>query len=353
MSTKSLILGGLRLLVAMPFFSFSSLKSTLYRMLGAKIGTQVKFGSGAFIQVYDFKRLTIGDGVEFGRNVRISCDAIEIGDDTRVSHGVVAVGPSALKVGRSCYLAPKVYIDLNEAVIIEDDVGIGADYIFTHSVWHPVTEGGPRKFAPVHLKKGAWIPAGVFIMPGVTIGERATVGARSLVIDDVPDGCLAVGVPARVVKTAAENFTQVSSEQKDRLVRGIIDEYLKVMGKSTRITENRHADGDLEVIEIESRGKGFLKRTNSLVLVYTSQVLDDSLLEHLRAFCRRFNSVLLVSLGPIPQGILDTFRASELKNMVWFSIASKVRRKSWNPDAVALHNFFRSHYGIRFKFYQA
>jgi acetyltransferase-like isoleucine patch superfamily enzyme len=50
------------------------------------------------------------------------------------------------------------------------------------------------------IKKNAWIGARVSILPGVTIGENAIVGTGAVVTKDVPDNCMAVGVPAKVVK---------------------------------------------------------------------------------------------------------------------------------------------------------
>lgn len=54
---------------------------------------------------------------------------------------------------------------------------------------------------PVLIKRGAWIGAGATILPGVTVGENAVVGACAVVTHDVPDNAVAVGNPARVIKT--------------------------------------------------------------------------------------------------------------------------------------------------------
>lgn len=62
----------------------------------------------------------------------------------------------------------------------------------------------PLKYAPIMIKDGAHIGIGSIIMPGVTIGKGAVIGAGAVVTKDVPDYCVAVGVPARVVKTLGE-----------------------------------------------------------------------------------------------------------------------------------------------------
>lgn len=344
----------LRVLSSIPFFSLSGLKSRIYRAFGAKVGEHVFFAPGAFIFVSDLTRLKIGDGVEFGRNVKITCETLEIGDDTRVGWGATASG-TILKIGQSCYIAPQVYIDLTEAVIIEDDVGIGADYIFTHSIWHPVTEGGPRKFAPVHIERGAWIPAGVFIMPGVTIGENATVGARSLVINDVPPGCLAVGIPAKVIKTAEGNIRKLSHKDKDTIVRNIVDEYLQQVKKHLMIfSQNQYSEVGFQVFMLKSREKDKpFARNKSWALVYKKDTINEEQSNYLQTFLKNLDLVLFVSLVSIPAKIVETLNDDSFSKLVWFSIEDKSRKKSWDKQAMSLHNFFRSHYGIRFKFYGA
>lgn len=62
----------------------------------------------------------------------------------------------------------------------------------------------PLVFAPIVIKDGAHIGIGSIIMPGVTIGKGAVIGAGAVVTKDIPDYCLAVGVPAKVVKTLGE-----------------------------------------------------------------------------------------------------------------------------------------------------
>ena len=54
---------------------------------------------------------------------------------------------------------------------------------------------------PVTVKQGAWIGAGATILPGVTVGKYAVVGAASVVTHDVPDYAVVVGNPAKVIKT--------------------------------------------------------------------------------------------------------------------------------------------------------
>ena len=59
-------------------------------------------------------------------------------------------------------------------------------------------------YKPITIKDGAHIGIGSIIMPGVTIGKGAVIGAGSVVTRDIPDYCIAVGAPAKVIKCFAE-----------------------------------------------------------------------------------------------------------------------------------------------------
>lgn len=54
---------------------------------------------------------------------------------------------------------------------------------------------------PILIKRKAWLGAGVTVLPGVTIGENAIVGAGSVVTKDVPDNVIAAGVPAKIIRS--------------------------------------------------------------------------------------------------------------------------------------------------------
>jgi len=112
-----------------------------------------------------------------------------------------------VKIGKNCHISPYVLIDLlhPELIKIEDNVTISSNsMIFTH-VNPSANEflkkhGYPRTVKPVTIKNGAVISVGCIIIAGVTIGENSLVGAGSVVTQDVPDYCVVVGNPARVVK---------------------------------------------------------------------------------------------------------------------------------------------------------
>ncbi len=70
------------------------------------------------------------------------------------------------------------------------------------------------KYGKINIKKGTFVGCNSTIMPGVTIGEYCVIGAGSVVTKDIPDGTVAVGVPARVIMTTEEYADKCLRELK-------------------------------------------------------------------------------------------------------------------------------------------
>lgn len=89
-------------------------------------------------------------------------------------------------------------------VTIGDDVQIGPNVQLLTPI-HPV-EPGPRRdkweaAKPIVIGDNVWLGGGVIVCPGVTIGENTVVGAGAVVTRDLPAGVVAVGNPARVIRS--------------------------------------------------------------------------------------------------------------------------------------------------------
>jgi len=113
-------------------------------------------------------------------------------------------------VGKNVFIGSKVWVDSGHAdmLILEDHVHIaGESTLLCHQrnlknycVGDDYAKLGYR-VEKIHLKKGCLIGQRTMIMPGVTVGEGAIVGAYSLVTKDIPAWTIATGRPAKVVKT--------------------------------------------------------------------------------------------------------------------------------------------------------
>ncbi|MDY2966569.1 MAG: DapH/DapD/GlmU-related protein [Megasphaera massiliensis] len=114
--------------------------------------------------------------------------------------------PFHIDCGNRVFLGKNVFANHNLTVMslgtvtIEDGVMLGPEVgLFT--VNNEPKNIRVLRTKEIHIKKNAWIGARVSILPGVTIGENAIVGTGSVVTKDVPDHSVAVGVPAKIIKT--------------------------------------------------------------------------------------------------------------------------------------------------------
>lgn len=113
------------------------------------------------------------------------------------------------KVGKGVFIGDHVRFDLNHSdmIILEDGVHIasGTRILCHQRVLNDYCVGDDYaklgyRYGKVYMKKGSLVGMESFILPGVTIGEGAIVGAGSLVSKDIPAWTIATGRPAKVVK---------------------------------------------------------------------------------------------------------------------------------------------------------
>ena len=114
-------------------------------------------------------------------------------------------GFAGLDVGEECFLGDECLLDLAEGIRLGPQVTLAERVlILTHTnvgyADHPLQRLFPPTAAPVTIQRGAFIGAGVTILPGLTIGEESFVAAGSVVTRDVPPRQLVAGVPARIVR---------------------------------------------------------------------------------------------------------------------------------------------------------
>jgi len=149
----------------------------------------------------------IAPDVKLGQGVRIfaftNLYGCEIGDDSKI--GTFVEIQKGARVGRRCKISSHTFIC--EGVTIEDEVFIGHNVTFINDLLPRATNGDGRpqteadwQCVPTLVKRGASIGSGATLLGGVTIGEKAVVGAGSVVTRDVPPGAVVAGNPARILR---------------------------------------------------------------------------------------------------------------------------------------------------------
>ena len=159
------------------------------------------FGRGSIIMwppvtIFNEKYIRIGEGTMIGPHVALSAGMVPgqecisdpivtIGDRCLIGRGSGIVGHLSVHIGNDVWTGHNVYItDQNHGY---EDVS------------RPISEQSQPERA-VSIGDGSWLGYGTVVLPGVTIGRHVAVGANSVVTGDLPDFCVAVGAPARVIR---------------------------------------------------------------------------------------------------------------------------------------------------------
>lgn len=115
--------------------------------------------------------------------------------------------------GRHLHLGRQVYANYNLTAVDDGEIFIG-DYTMigpnvtlatpNHPLAPELREKGYQYNLPIRIGRNVWLGAGVIVVPGVTIGDNAVIGAGSVVTKDIPANVLAFGVPCRVQREIDE-----------------------------------------------------------------------------------------------------------------------------------------------------
>lgn len=146
----------------------------------------------------------------------------------RIRERAKVISPEHLEIGDHCWIGEGVILDASGGLKIGEHTSIGPNcLIYTHSSWlanmalENYTGSDLIERKPVRIGKGCFIGGNSVIMPGVTIGDFATVQPLSMVAKDVPERCLVTGNPARVFQRYDDEHIQarvatVRAENKRR-----------------------------------------------------------------------------------------------------------------------------------------
>jgi len=324
------------------------LKALAYRHVrGYRVGRGVKFGLGSAVVGRDVE---IGDGAEIGmlavvigRRIRmaahssvgmmsyVACNDIELGEDARIREQVYVGGPqlpeSRFVLGARTIVLQMAYINPTKPVIIGDDSGIGGHcLIFTHGAWLSAFDGYPVTYAPVTIGASVWLPWRVFVMPGASIGDGSVIGANSLVSGDIPAGSLAVGSPAKVVRSAPDFPRRLDANGQRELLATVVAEF------------DRWVEDEGVVVQRVALDERIYQREGEL---HRLLVLGDSTGD---ALARAGAGDTVLALGPLDDSARDRLRRASVD---YLDVTGKRRPRAGSALTEELAGFF-GRYGVRF-----
>lgn len=169
-----------------------------------RLDVGVRIVRGATINVADTLAIgasgTVGEGCEIsGRDVTIGQELWML-PQAKIGGGSAFEPSSRLVAGHYLHLGIQTLVNTARPVAIGHEVGLGTrTSIYTHGAYPSALQGFPVAFDGVEIGDFTWVP-GATINPGVRIGRNCVIGVNSLVTRDIPDGSLAGGSPAAVIR---------------------------------------------------------------------------------------------------------------------------------------------------------
>jgi putative colanic acid biosynthesis acetyltransferase WcaF len=134
------------------------------------------------------------------RRLLLRCFGSRIGRGVHVNRSARVWAPWNLRIGDYSTLGPRVEV-YNVAPVTIGEHAIVSQYAYLCAATHDYTDSRrPLIAEPITVGSGVWICADVFVGPGVTVGDMAVVGARSVVIKDQPEWMVCAGNPCRPIK---------------------------------------------------------------------------------------------------------------------------------------------------------
>jgi acetyltransferase-like isoleucine patch superfamily enzyme len=165
---------------------------------------------GPNVTIHPSARINVTERLHIGADSTIGANCVIEGRDVRIGHefwmdtGAVIGGGScfdplsSLTAGHFLHMGRDSFINTARPVILGDEVGLGTrTSLYTHGAYLSGLDGFPVAFAPITIGDRVWLP-GATVNPNITIGSNVVVAVGSVITHNLPDGCMAAGVPAQV-----------------------------------------------------------------------------------------------------------------------------------------------------------
>lgn len=143
-------------------------------------------------------------GIELGDHVIVSRNCVIQGKT-----GSVLIGPKT-DLGCNVVITSNSGIEIGHSVLIAANCYIGGGRYITDHLDIPMMDQGVYTKGPVVIKDDVWLGAGATVLDGVTVGQGCIVGAGAVVTRDLPEYSIAVGVPAKILRSRQSNTQETS-----------------------------------------------------------------------------------------------------------------------------------------------
>jgi acetyltransferase-like isoleucine patch superfamily enzyme len=231
-------------LFGLVFVSPPFLKKLLLKWL-----CQARIGRGAHIGWFSSvtgRQIELGDHSIIRPFSLIHLDGgVRLGNYSEISSFTLIYGSSSLVTGDYSYIGPQCLVNVDEEVHLGHESALGPRcMLFTHGSFLPYTEGYWVKLTGVTIGDKVWCAAGVFIHPGVEIGDDTFVNSRSVVTQSIPAGSVVEGNPAQVVYPIEQLKRKMSPRRVDAAIDQLLGEFAEIglrreLGLET-IEESKH-----------------------------------------------------------------------------------------------------------------
>jgi acetyltransferase-like isoleucine patch superfamily enzyme len=281
----------------------------------AVMGCQIELGDYSLIRPFTLIKL---DG------------QVKLGNYSEISSFNLIYGSSNLIVGDGSYIGPQSLINADEEVRLGDGSALGPrSMIFTHGSFLPYTEGYWVKLAGVTIGHKVWCAAGVFIHPGVEIGDDSFINSRSVVTQSIPAGSVVEGNPAQVIYP----MERVKRKMSPRRVDAAMAQLLRNFAEVTLRRELR-----LEAIEETEHQLRFGWRRQAYHITLIPSTEGSSTFVEPTAGVGQIFIVNCPDWSPPPGTMI-------------FDLATMQTPFSSDPIHTALRLFMQRYYGIKFRDY--
>jgi acetyltransferase-like isoleucine patch superfamily enzyme len=319
-----------RFIFALVFISPPFVKKLILKWFcGARFGR--KSSVGWFSSVIG-SHIEIGDYSSIKPFTLVRCDGkVEIGKYSEVSSFSLIYGCGNFEVGQKCYIGPQSLINVSEDVVIGNRVGIGArTMIYTHGSFLPYTEGYWVRFGRVTIGNSVWVSTGVFIHPGIEIGDNVFVGSRSVVNKSIPAGQVVEGFPAKPVSQMEKIRRPITPTKRDALILNMLKHFVSFLQRTSGGIKVSLHDDKMTLLRTG--------RHDYLILLVNADGIPS-------INCEEHREKIIVAMVNYP----DWKPSISKTKMLIFDFTTMKTRYSKDVVHRELYEFMRMYYGVIFE----